>query len=307
MMLEGRLVPSASVYNAVLEAICPPSEGGYSARLRLRDSGPDGRQTEGGGSCGGGRSGGEEELNGLTRARGRGEDGGGEEAAGPRRDTTAAAAAAAKADRVLSLFEEMWAQEVPMNGVTYAIVICALLRAEREDEVLRLWTLAWSDPSAKKLRRDMSNRVLGICKEQRRGALAVRLLQLGARLSPKGLKDVVWPGPGPYWAAMEACEREGAAAWREALALVDKRDGSPLPPDDFFSEAGAGLLQQAAALGIGDAVEAASTRVWKKREKKKKNNSSSGGGGGRRVGRFRAAAAAAAASAAVDQRATSAD
>ncbi|CAM9133805.1 unnamed protein product [Ectocarpus sp. 4 AP-2014] len=302
MMLEGRLVPTASVYNAVLESICPASEGGYSARVRLRDSSPalsGGRLTE---EADG--SGSEEELNGLSRAIERGEDGGRDEPAGLRRDTTAVA----KADRVLSLFEEMWAREVPMNGVTYAIVICALLRAEREDEVLRLWTLAWSDPSTKKLRRDMSNRVLGICKEQRRGALAVRLLQLGARLSPKGLKDVVWPGPGPYWAAMEACEREGATAWRDALALVDKRDGSALPPDDLFSEAGAGLLQQAAALGISDAVEAASARVWEKREKKKSNGS--GGGGGRRVGRFRAAAAAAAAaaaSAAVDPRAASAD
>ncbi|CAM9449134.1 unnamed protein product [Ectocarpus sp. 13 AM-2016] len=299
MMLEGRLIPTASVYNAVLESMCPASEGGYSARVRLRDGSP---------ALSGGRlaeeadgSGGVEELNGLSRAGERGEDGGRDEPAGLRRDATASA----KADRALSLFEEMWAREVPMNGVTFAIVICALLRAEREDEVLRLWTLAWSDPSTKKLRRDMSNRVLGICKEQRRGALAVRLLQLGARLSPKGLEDVAWPGPGPYWVAMEACEREGATAWRDALALVDKRNGSPLPPDDLFSEAGAGLLQQAAALGISDAVEAASTRVWEKREKK---SNSSGGGGGRRVGRFRAAAAAAAAaSAAMDQRATSAD
>ncbi|CAB1110596.1 unnamed protein product [Ectocarpus sp. CCAP 1310/34] len=300
MMLEGRLVPTASVYNAVLESICPASEGGYSARVRLRDSSPalsGGRLTE---EADG--SGGEEELNGLFRARERREDGERDEPAGLIRDTTAAA----KADRALSLFEEMWAREVPMNGVTYAIVICALLRAEREDQVLRLWTLAWSDPRTKKLRTDMSNRALGICKDQRRGALAVRLLQLGARLSPKGLNDVAWPGPGPYWVAMEACEREGATAWRDALALVDKRNRSPLPPDDSFSEAGAGLLQQAAALGVSDAVQAASTRVWEKREKK---SNSSGGGGGRRVGRFRAAAAAAAAaaSAAVDQRATSAD
>lgn len=50
----------------------------------------------------------------------------------------------------------------------------------------------------------MANRVLGICKVQRRGALAVRLLQLGARLSPKGGDELAWPGPGPYWAAMEA-------------------------------------------------------------------------------------------------------
>lgn len=73
---------------------------------------------------------------------------------------------------------------------------------------------AWSDPSAKKLRRDMSNRVLGICKEQRRGALAVRLLQVGARLSPKGLKDVAWPGPGPYWAAMEAVRHSSSVEFR---------------------------------------------------------------------------------------------
>lgn len=141
MMLEGRLVPTASVYNTVLEAICPPSEGGYSARVRLRDSGSalsDGRLTEEADGCGGGGSGGEEGLNGLAHARGGGgEDGGREEPARLRRDTTAAA----KADRALSLFEEMRAREVPMNGVTYAIVICALLRAEREDEVLRLWTL----------------------------------------------------------------------------------------------------------------------------------------------------------------------
>lgn len=73
---------------------------------------------------------------------------------------------------------------------------------------------AWSDPGAKKLRRDMANRVLGICKVQRRGALAVRLLQLGARLAPKGREELPWPGPGPYWAAMEAVRHESEAYTR---------------------------------------------------------------------------------------------
>lgn len=54
----------------------------------------------------------------------------------------------------------------------------------------------------------------------------MRLLQLGARLAPKGQsrgkgregegegKDLPWPGPGPYWAAMEAVSH--------ASGLVDR-------------------------------------------------------------------------------------
>ncbi|CAM9283116.1 unnamed protein product, partial [Scytosiphon promiscuus] len=269
VMLESKVVPSASVYNAVLETICPPSEGGYSARARLRD---DDEAFSGGGveTAAGGGGGGANGLDGVGEGAGgerkdAQEGGGGGQFVGQGRDP--GSAAGVKADRALSLFEDMWARAVPMNGVTYAMVICALLRAEREDDVLRLWEQAWSDRRTKKLRRDMANRVLGICKAQRRGGLAVRLLEVGARLAPKGRGDVAWPGPGPYWAAMEACEREGATAWRDALDLIDMRDASPLRPDYLFSEAAATVVQNAAAVGIAGAVEAASTRVWRKLSK----------------------------------------
>lgn len=101
------------------------------------------------------------------------------------------------------------------------------------------------------------------------------------------------------------CEREGATAWRGALALADERDASSLPPDDLYSEAAAAVVQQAAAAGAADAVEAASTRGCKKREGKTNGGGGGGGGGGRRAGRVRASAGATA-TAAVDQRAEAA-
>lgn len=64
---------------------------------------------------------------------------------------------------------------------------------------------AWSDPSAAPLRRDMAHRVLGICRTQGRGGLAVQLVEIGARLASRG--DVLWPGAPSYWAAMEAVSR----------------------------------------------------------------------------------------------------
>eukprot|EP00752_Nemacystus_decipiens_P016473 g14726.t1 len=341
VMSEAQVVPAASLYNAVLETICPPSEGGYSATVRLRDdaatpgggageageeaesdSGGRGRRGGGGESRGGGGEsrGGVAEINGLAAGRGgrgRGpgqaakEGGRGEEPPEPEPPGGGRGSSAAekKAESALALFEVMRKRKVPMNGVTYAMVVCALLGAEREGDVLRLWTQAWSDAGAKKLRRDMANRVLGICRVQRRGALAVRLLQLGARLVPKGREELPWPGPGPYWAAMEACEREGATAWRAALALADERETSPLPPDDLYSEAAAAIIQKAAAAGVADAVEAASTRAWQKRAGEKtgggRGGGGGGGGGGRRAGRVRASAGATA-TAAVDQRAEAA-
>eukprot|EP00903_Cladosiphon_okamuranus_P008809 g8436.t1 len=334
VMSEAQVVPTASLYNAVLETICPPSEGGYSATARLTDGAATfraGETTEvengsGSGGGGGGREGcgsesrdGVAEINGLAGAGGGGGGGGGEggqgqaQEGGRRKEPPESesgrgrgASAAEKAESALALFEEMRERKVPMNGVTYAMVVCALLGAEREDQVLRLWTQAWSDPGAKKLRRDMANRILGICKVQRRGGLAVQLLQLGARLSPKGPEELPWPGPGPYWAAMEACEREGATAWRGALALADERDAGPLPPDDRFSEAAAAVLQQAAAAGAADAADAASTRFCQKREGKTRTGAGGGGGGGRRAGRVRASAGATATAAAVEQRAEAA-
>lgn len=104
---------------------------------------------------------------------------------------------------------------------------------------------------------------------------------------------------------MDQCEIEGASAWRGALALADERDAAPLPPDDLFSEAAEKVVQSAASAGVADAVEAASTRVWKKREGKSTGGGGGGGGGGRRAGRVRADAGATA-TAAVDQRAEAA-
>lgn len=162
VMSEARVVPNASLYNTVLETICPPSEGGYSARARWTNDGGGGVAASADGSEGvesvggrgsgsrssreGGRAGGESAARsvvvGKEEREGRGEEEPPEleEARYPHhhhydRPRTAAE----KADSALSLFEEMWRREVPMNGVTYAMVICALLEAEREDEVLRLW------------------------------------------------------------------------------------------------------------------------------------------------------------------------
>lgn len=92
---------------------------------------------------------------------------------------------------------------------------------------------AWTDPSAKKLRRDMANRVLGICKAQGRGGLAVRLLQLGARLAPKVREGIPWPGPGPYWAAMEAVRRSALACSVGMVCYAWNKH------HDFFSAASA--------------------------------------------------------------------
>ena len=47
--------------------------------------------------------------------------------------------AAEKADSVAALFKSMAERGVPMNGVTYALVMAALLAAERVDDVLGLW------------------------------------------------------------------------------------------------------------------------------------------------------------------------
>lgn len=66
----------------------------------------------------------------------------------------------------------------------------------------------------------MSNRVLGICKAQGRGGLAVQLLQLGSQLAPEGGEGMPWPGPGPYWAAMEAVRRARLPACLPAYLLA---------------------------------------------------------------------------------------
>lgn len=162
VMSEAEVVPNASLYNAVLEAICPPSEGGYSATVRLRgDAGASGGAGEtaeaengsggrgdGGGGGGESRGGGGDvvaEINGLAGA-GRGgrrqeqvqEGRRGKEPPEPGPGGRGSRAAE-KAEAALALFEEMRERKVPMNGVTYAMVVCALLGAEREDEVLRLW------------------------------------------------------------------------------------------------------------------------------------------------------------------------
>lgn len=156
VMSEAQVVASASLYNAVLETIHPPSEGGYSATVRLRgdaatpeiEAGGAEDVEDGSGRGGGSKSrGGVAEINDLAGAgRGRGgqeqaREGGWtreppEAGRGPGRGSRAAE----KAESALTLFEEMRERKVPMNGVTYAMVICALLGAEREDEVLRLWT-----------------------------------------------------------------------------------------------------------------------------------------------------------------------
>lgn len=157
VMSEAEVVPTASLYNAVLETICPPSEGGYSATVRLRDdataSGGVGEAVEakkgsgggiGGGGDGGGsesRGGGVAEINGLAGNGLAGAGGGGRRKEPPESGPGQRGSRdAEKAEAALALFEEMRERKVPMNGVTYAMVVCALLGAEREDEVLRLWT-----------------------------------------------------------------------------------------------------------------------------------------------------------------------
>lgn len=177
VMSEARVVPSASLYNAVLETICPPSEGGYSARVRWRNGDGDGGGGLGGdgvaasaegvegvesdnghgsrrsssssreGDCAsGGSAGAGSVVVGKGVRKGRGEEEPPESKEGARDDDAdddhhdRPRRAAEKADSALSLFEEMWRREVPMNGVTYAMVISALLGAERKDEVLSLWT-----------------------------------------------------------------------------------------------------------------------------------------------------------------------
>lgn len=151
-MSEARVVATASAYNAVLETICPPSEGGYSARVRLRDddaAAPGEGEGEAAGETtaeavesGSGRGGVVVEINGLASTGAEAEGAGGRRKEPPEEESGrgGGSRAAEKAESALSLFEVMWEREVPMNGVTYAIVICALLAAGREDEVLRLWT-----------------------------------------------------------------------------------------------------------------------------------------------------------------------
>lgn len=153
VMSEAQVAASASLYNAVLETICPPSEGGYSATVRLRDEAATSEAGEtveavdgsgGGGVCE--SCGGVAEINGLAGAgggRGTGQEQAREGAPGkepPEPGPGRGSKAAEKAESAVALFEEMRERKVPMNGVTYAMVICALLEAEREDEVLRLWT-----------------------------------------------------------------------------------------------------------------------------------------------------------------------
>lgn len=162
VMSEAQVVPTASLYNAVLETICPPSEGGYSATARLTagaatlGAGESAEAEHGSGSGdGGGGGGGSEsrggvaEINGLAGAGGGGggqgqaqERGRGKERPESESGRGRGASAAEKAESALALFEEMRERKVPMNGVTYAMVVCALLVADREDEVLRLWTQA---------------------------------------------------------------------------------------------------------------------------------------------------------------------
>lgn len=59
------------------------------------------------------------------------------------------------------------------------------------------------------------------------------------------------------------CERQGAAAWSEALALVNSWTASLLPRDNLFVDAAARLLQAAAGSGESGAVEASATRFWR--------------------------------------------
>lgn len=68
----------------------------------------------------------------------------------------------------------------------------------------------WTDPAAASLREDVGHRVLGVCRLQRRGGVAVQLMQLGERLADR--KDnKSSPAWGLYWAAMEAVrQRVGA-------------------------------------------------------------------------------------------------
>lgn len=59
------------------------------------------------------------------------------------------------------------------------------------------------------------------------------------------------------------CEREGTAAWREALALLDAWDASRLPVDgDFLVESAEALVARAADSRLSGAAEAAAARGW---------------------------------------------
>lgn len=187
-MAEVGVVPSASVYNAVFETICPPSEGGYDGSRRWKQGageqeafldeggireggesgssgggvvagcGEDGSRGRGGDIVeggGGGSVGGNGrrivvEVNGLAGVGGGG--GGGTGVGGwegqtgfRKRDPRAAE----KADNAIALFKSMAERGVPMNGVTYALVMAALLAAERIDDVVKLWKQVRREKRAK--------------------------------------------------------------------------------------------------------------------------------------------------------------
>lgn len=139
MMAEAGLVPSASVYNTVFGAFCPSYSAG---RRREREKEDEVDETVGWGVEGEGDDGVRDDsgvasgVNGLQLAAGDGdEDGDGEDASEWRRHPRAVELA----DRVLALLEEMKERRVPATGVTYAVVVAALLEAERVDDVLAMW------------------------------------------------------------------------------------------------------------------------------------------------------------------------